>query len=825
MKRIHLICNAHIDPVWQWEWEEGAAEAISTFRVAADLCDTFGDYIFCHNESILYRWVEEYEPELFERIVKLVNEGRWHIMGGWHLQPDCNMPSGEGFVRQIAEGRKYFGEKFNKYPKTAINVDPFGHTRGLVQIMAKSGYDNYIFMRPFEVDCHVPRGPFRWVGYDGSEVVAERSFSWYCTHLGEAVPRIKEQIEDLKDDETVYCLWGVGNHGGGPSFRDLTEITEFKKQLEAEGAQVELIHSTPDDYFGELKNRDLLPEHTGDINPWAVGCYTSQVRIKQRYRRTENELFMTEKMCSAAELAGVMKYPAEELENAQREMLTIQFHDSLPGSSIQDVEEMALRILDHSLEMISKVKARAFFALCKGQRKAASDEIPVLVYNPNPFEIEETFEGEFMLWGQNRTSTYYYPKVFRDGVEIASQPEKERSNHALDWRKRVVFTAKIPPMQVARFDCKFDILESKPVPTMPSDETHFLFDNGTLSVKINKATGLIDSYKKNGMEYVKENAFSLDVMQDDEDPWGMRFNSRTEKIGQFELLSLEESTKFTNVREPLAAVRVVEDGKVRTVVEAVFGYGSSKAVVQYKLNKVTSDMDMKVRVQWAEKAKMLKLNIPTTLGKCDYYGQQAYGVEKLPTTQRECVAQKYVYLDNGNNVLALINDGIYGSSATEDTIKMTLLRSPAYCAHPDGDKEFVPQNRYTAYIEQGERLYDFRVLAGGSAEINNKLPRAAATFNEKPMTLSFFPSGLGELPKVKITVDAPECVECNAIKKANDGNGHIIRVFNASAEAQKVTVKLDDGYEFAYDLGKYEIATFRLSDGKITLCDLMENIL
>ncbi len=99
--RVHLLCNAHIDPVWLWEWEEGAAEAISTFRTAADLCEAFDGFVFNHNEVLVYQWVEEYEPGLFARIQRLVDEGRWHIMGGWFLQPDCNMPSGESFVRQI----------------------------------------------------------------------------------------------------------------------------------------------------------------------------------------------------------------------------------------------------------------------------------------------------------------------------------------------------------------------------------------------------------------------------------------------------------------------------------------------------------------------------------------------------------------------------------------------------------------------------------------------------------------------------------------------------------------------------------------------------
>ena len=173
-RTVHLICNAHLDPVWLWEWEEGAAAAISTFRTAADLCEQFGAFVFNHNEVILYRWVEEFEPELFARIQRLVGEGRWHIMGGWYLQPDCNLPSGESFVRQALLGRQYFAEKFSARPTTAINFDPFGHTRGLVQILARSGYDSYLFCRPGEEECPLPGRPdqpFQWEGYDGSRVL------------------------------------------------------------------------------------------------------------------------------------------------------------------------------------------------------------------------------------------------------------------------------------------------------------------------------------------------------------------------------------------------------------------------------------------------------------------------------------------------------------------------------------------------------------------------------------------------------------------------------------------------------------------------------
>ena len=173
-KEMHLICNAHIDPMWHWEWEEGACEALSTFRVAAKFCREFDNFIFCHNEALLYMWIEEYEPSLFAEIQELVKLGKWHIMGGWHLQPDCNMPSGEGFVRNIEFGRRYFKEKFGIEPTTAINFDPFGHTRGLVQILAKSSFDSYMFCRPSQNDCPLPSDTFTWVGYDGSKVVGTR---------------------------------------------------------------------------------------------------------------------------------------------------------------------------------------------------------------------------------------------------------------------------------------------------------------------------------------------------------------------------------------------------------------------------------------------------------------------------------------------------------------------------------------------------------------------------------------------------------------------------------------------------------------------------
>ena len=248
MNRVHLLCNAHLDPVWLWEWEEGAAEALSTFRTAADFCEAYEGFVFNHNEAVLYQWVEEYEPELFARIQRLVAAGRWHIMGGWFLQPDCNMPSGEALVRQILTGRAYFDEKFGARPRTAINFDSFGHSRGLVQILKKAGYDSYVFCRPVQADCPLPADDFVWSGFDGSTIVAHRSSEHYLSLRGQAVEKVTRWIAEHNDQRCGLVLWGIGNHGGGPSRVDLDGL----QALIESRPDVHIRHSTPEAYFEDL---------------------------------------------------------------------------------------------------------------------------------------------------------------------------------------------------------------------------------------------------------------------------------------------------------------------------------------------------------------------------------------------------------------------------------------------------------------------------------------------------------------------------------------------------------------------------------------------
>ena len=825
-KRVHLICNAHLDPVWQWEWEEGVAAAVSTFRTAADLCEEFDGFIFCHNEAVLYRWVEEYEPELIKRIQRLVKEGKWHIMGGWHVQPDCNMPSGESFVRQIMLGKSYFAEKFGVEPRTAINFDPFGHTRGIAQILAKSGYNSYLFCRPGEGDCHLESDQFVWVGFDGSEILATRA-AHYNSPLGEARKKTEDEIARTREWPVVPVLWGVGDHGGGPSREDLADL----KELISDQKDVDVFHSTTEAYFDDLaKIKDTLPRHANDINPWAVGCYSSQIRIKQRHRLLENEIYSTEKMAAAASAQDLMKYPADELRDASRDLAFCEFHDILPGSSVQSVEDMSLRVLDHGLEIVSRLKARAFFALASGQKHANEGEVPFLVYNPHPFPVRTVVECEFQLTDAIWVEQFTAATVYADGQPIPCQHEKEASNLPLDWRKRVAFFAELAPSSMNRFDCKLEVLPEKPKPQVQPVDGRIEFKSDRVEAVVNVTTGLLDSYKIDGVEQMGPNAFEPLVMMDNDDPWGMLTHSYREIAGRFELMSEEDGTAFSGVRkETIPSVRIIEDGPVRTMIEAVFGYNHSMICQQYLLPKIGTELEVRTRVHWNEKSRLLKLSVPVPDGKCRYIGQTAYGVQELPCNGDESVAQKWtaVVSDERDHALTCINDGIYASDFSEDGLRLTLLRSAGYCAHPIGDRYTLPQDRYMPRIDQGERVYRFWLNGGEAKDRLAKVDREALVHNEKPYALSFFPSGAGEVPKPLVAL-SDDVIQMTVAKLSEDGKDLIIRLFEPTGEKRDTVLSMPFcGVERKISLRPFEIKTIRVdaAAGKVTETDLLERAL
>lgn len=828
-KRLILVCNSHIDPVWLWEWPEGLAETLATFRTAARFCEEVEEFVFCHNESVLYEWVENYEPELFRRIQELVKQGRWHIMGGWYLQPDCNLPSGESFVRQALSGKRYFLKKFGVEPHTAVNFDPFGHSRGLVQILKKAGYSSYLFCRPDPASFPLPEDDFVWIGYDGSEILAHRASLHYNSQRGRAARKVKEWLELYPDKPVGMLLWGIGNHGGGPSQEDLQEL----RQLMQEESDRKIVHGTPEEYFEALPQRENpLPRFDHDLNPWAVGCYTSMARIKNQHRRLENLFFSTEKMLTQTAVLDLFPFPHQELHTALRDLLFSEFHDILPGSAIPEVEANTLQRLAHGHEILERLKIGAFFALLSGQPPAQKGEFPVCVYNPHPFSIRETVLCEFQPPEPNfKTDVFWQPEVQDENGEVLpSQLEKENCNIATDQRKRVAFRAELPAGQMRRFPVF--IKEVEPQSSRVKDVRAPLdLRNESVRVVFNPETGWIDLYQVLGKNYLQPGALRLLVIQDYPDPWGMKVNAFRDVLGDFQLLTPEESAEYAGSDQAkLAPVRLIEDGPIRSVVEALFGFNHSFASVHYLLPKDGNELEVRIRVLWNEKDRMLKLSVPTPFvdGKC--FGQVAYGVETFDRPAEELVAQKWIALvsADGQQALTLINDRTYGFDVSEGELRPSLLRSAAYAAHPVADDiPILEQDRFIPRMDQGEFVYHFWIQGGPASERLARIDREAAVKNEPPTALCCFPTGQGEKPQPLVLLE-DDTISLTAAKMAESGYRIILRLFNPTDDACLARIRLpliDRTLEIEF--GPFEIKTLSVDPNSrdVVEADLLERTL
>lgn len=813
MKKLFLVCNAHLDPVWLWPWQEGATAAIATFRSAANFCEEYDGLVFCHNESLLYEWVQEYEPTLFARIKKLVEAGKWHIIGGWYIQPDCNIPAGETIIRQIMEGQRYFQKHFGVSPKVAINFDTFGHSRGLVQILKQCGYLGYLYMRPEDNRQELPGSHFYWKGFDGSKILAHRLNGTYGHNMGKALEKINELIDERsQDDIDVFC-WGVGNHGGGPSRVDLEGLNKWME----DHPELAPEHSTPETFFEALDaDRKDYPVVDYDLRPVFVGCYTSQAKVKRLHRQLENRLYATEKLLSTAAAQGLMVYPGEKVQEAQRELLFNEFHDILPGTTIEVGENGAIMNLHHGLDVLSKLEMKAAMTLLAGQPMAQPEETPIFIYNPHPYPITNTFTFEVMPSDQNWLEDKRNVVTVRhNGKVIPSQEEKADLNLNLDWRKRISVFATLEPSSLNRFDCAFSLEPFTPEEKIKFPEGKFFFDNGKMQVVINTETGLVDSYTVDGVEYLKPGAFLPTVCADDADPWHMGSMHFGQCVGVFKLEEKKKVLRYSDSAEITAyPVRIVEDGPIRTIVEAEFRYNHSRLVQTYILPKNGTSFEVAQHITWNESDVILKWEVPSNIGGT-YMGQGMFGCGELPQDGTECVSQKWCGMFDGANAFTIANNGIYGSHIENGKMYLSLMRAPAYAAHPIDPRKLVHEERFIPRVDQGTHRLHFVVCGGKEAERRKLIDFEAQVLNEAPFIFSAFPSGEGELPKQPVIVSDPS-VQLSAMYYDAQKGGYVLRFWNALEGENKVTVKLPLwNLETEITLGAFRFATYLVKDGKL----------
>ncbi|WP_051541270.1 alpha-mannosidase [Caldalkalibacillus mannanilyticus] len=369
---IHTVGHSHIDLAWLWRTKHTKEKAKRTFTTVLRLMELYPDYNYVQSQPQLYEWIKEEDPALFQAIQQKVEQGQWEVEGAMWVEADCNIPSGESFVRQLLYGKRFFEQEFKKKNRTLWLPDVFGYSWSLPQILRKSGIDTFMTTKiSWNQYNRMPHDTFRWRGIDGSEILTHfittpepgrAEDSWFYTYNGlitaETVQGIWEKYRDKEVNQELLLAYGYGDGGGGVN----REMLEMKREFHLIPGMPN-VESTPvSDYFAKLHEKVQNSEHY--IHTWDGelyleyhrGTYTSQAKMKERNRRLE-WAYREAEFVSVWNgiIQGWTEYPSASLEQGWKLLLLNQFHDIIPGSSITEVYEDAHQDYDHAAVIQQKV--------------------------------------------------------------------------------------------------------------------------------------------------------------------------------------------------------------------------------------------------------------------------------------------------------------------------------------------------------------------------------------------------------------------------------------------------------------------------------------
>jgi alpha-mannosidase len=766
-KTLYMIGNAHIDPVWLWRWPEGFHEVKATFRSALDRMDEYEDFIFVSSSAAFFEWVEKSDAEMFDEICSRVRQGRWQIVGGWWIEPDCNLPGGESFVRQALYGQHYFKEKFGITARVGYNVDSFGHHAMLPQILKKSGLDYYIFMRPMPHEKGLPGRLFWWESDDGSRVLTLRLPYEYCT-WGEGLENhvLRCAAEIKQPFEVGVCFYGVGNHGGGPTRQNLDSI----RKMQSDRRYPQLEFAGPERLFQKLLEKDLpIPVVHDDLQHHASGTYSAHSGVKRWNRRAENALLVAEKFSAIANWVTGQLYPTE-FNQAWKNVLFNQFHDILAGTSLEDAYEDARDSYGETMAIAGRGLNFALQSLAWKIKIDPEEEMtPLVVFNPHSWPSRKDIEIEI---GAEREEF-----TVRDEVGKYMDVQKIQPQATARGRKRLSFVSELPPLGYRTFRIYKNQEEVRELPPALPASNNFI-ETPRFRLDIDLQTGAIKSLidKQVGTQVFCGPAAIAVVLEDRSDTWAHNVFRFNQAIGQFAPTS----------------VRLVENGSVKAIIRVTSEYGRSLMVQEFCLYRELDHIEVKVRLDWREQFKALKLRFPLNLSHMKATAEVPYGhIERFANGEEEpChswVDLSGISKDTGRMYgLSLLNDGKYSFDVDGREIGMTVLRSPIYAHHmpvePQVDHDY-------SFIDQGLQQFRYILLPHMGSWEEAETVKKAAELNQSHVSLLGTYHAEGALPLTDsfISLDADNVI-ITAIKKSEDGQDWILRCLEVAQEAVDVNI-------------------------------------
>jgi alpha-mannosidase len=784
-KKLHMIGNAHIDPVWLWQWQEGFHEVKASFRSALDRINEFKEFTFVSSSAAFYEWVEQSDPAMFDEICRCVADGRWEIVGGWWIQPDCNIPGGESFVRQGLYGQRYFKEKFGVTATVGYNVDSFGHAGSLPQILKKSGLDTYVFMRPSPHEKGLPGRLFWWEADDGSRVLTFRIPYEYCTWGKELDKHIRRCAAEIKAPfNELMCFYGVGNHGGGPTRENIESI----RRLQDDPDLPQLVFSTPNRFFEAITARDLpFPTVHEDLQHHASGTYAAHSGVK-RWNRLAESLLMTAESWSAVALRATgQPYPAD-FDRAWKGVLFNQFHDIMAGTSIEGAYEDARDLYGEAMSIGSRALNLATQSVAWNVNVPyVEGSTPVTVFNPHAWETKSNVQLETGRRGH----------LLVDDQDRPVPVQYIQSHATAGGRFRISFLADLPALGYRTFHLRPG--EPADAPTIEATDT--VLDNGRIRLEFNPQTGNIASLRdlRHNIEVFAGAAAIPTVIDDSSDTWSHNVFHFDKAIGQFLATSLGR----------------VEHGPVKSVIRVKSSYNSSRLVQDFTMYRDIDRIDVRVFVDWREQMKALKFRFPLNQVFMRAVHEIPYGhIERFAGGEEE-PTQRWIDVSGVERTtgisygLSLINDGKYSFDVHIRDIGLMVLRSPIYAHHIPAEPD--PEGHYS-YMDQGIQRFTYSLLPHPGKWETAGTVRHAAEINQPPVAIigTYHPEGTLPQSASFLRVE-PDNVLASVLKKAEEGDDLILRCYETNREATRATIHFPQwDRRIEADFGPCEIKTFRI---------------
>ncbi len=788
--RLHMVGNAHIDAPWLWPLSEATAVVHSTFRSALDRMKEDPELTMTTSSSQFYEWVETTDPGMLAEIKAHVRSGRWNLVGGWWVEPDVNVPSGESLLRQGLYGQRSLERIFGRRTDIGYNPDSFGHNGNMPQILKLQGMPYYVFMRPNALEKPViTQNLFQWQGIDGTRALTYRVPLWY-DDPGDVHSHMQRTVKALsgQPEHTFMEFFGIGDHGGGPTKANMQSIRAIQKEP---GAPY-LLYSTPDRYFAEIARK--LPAdiqlYSGDLQHHSVGTYTGGSAIKKLNRTTEAALETAEKFSALGSLAWGAPYPKNDFATAWKRVLLLQFHDSMAATTLPDHEDTARDGYGRARDIATDALYASVQRLAWQVPTTDPDSKYIVVFNPHAWAARLNIEYD-LGWDEG-TPTRVEDETGKS-VPFQWAPASAVVNH----RQRLVAAVAMPPMGYRQLRIRRPAAED-PSPANAPTVTANTLENEHLRLMVSPS-GTVSLFDKDNNREVfqgRDRGLRAVVLDDNNDTWAHQVHVYDKEVGSFTRKDLH----------------ILESGPLRSVLRETLTYGSSTLRLDWLLYAGARTVEVRATLDWHEHLKILKFSFPVDVATPQATYETAYGAIQRDTRGEEDPGQRWVDVTGTAGAqpygFSVINDAKYGYSVHGNDLRVSVARSAVYANHEP--RALVPGTDYT-WMDQGvQTLRMLLVPHSGTWQDAGVVRAAEELVTETPILYQGIHPGNRPGAASFLSVDAPDIV-VEAVKQSEDGDDLIVRSYETAGRPSRATLRflsLNKSWTGSYH--PFEIKTLRM---------------